>query len=316
MMKAINEKWRLRALGCMFGQLSGDALGSLVEFQTPDRIGRDYPGGVRRMRDGGTWNTIAGQPTDDSEMALALARSIVTEGMYIQDAARAAYEQWFASGPFDFGNTVRRGLGYDPDHTSQANGALMRVSPLGIFGSRFPLEDVGSWAEKDAIITHPNPICRQINNLFARMIAYAIAHGPEPQDLYKALLTWASELNVDEIVRNAIADARSEGPTNFLTQQGWVIIAFQNAVFHLVNSSSLEQCLVDTIAEGGDTDTNAAIAGALMGAAHGMDAIPDCWRLTLLSCRPKEGDPRVANPRPEIYWPVDAVEVVERLLQA
>ena len=314
MMRATNEKLQLRALGCIFGQLSGDALGSLVEFQTPERIGRNYPDGVRQMQDGGTWNTIAGQPTDDSEMALALARSIIAEGVYVQDAARTAYEQWFASGPFDFGNTVRRGLGYDPDHTSQANGALMRVSPLGIFGSRFSSEEVGVWAEKDAIITHPNPICRQINNLFARMIAHAIAHGPEPQDLYKALLTWAGELNVSEIVQQAIVDAKTERPRDFLRQQGWVIIAFQNAVFHLVNSSSLEQCVVDTIAEGGDTDTNAAIAGALMGAVQGMDAIPDRWRQTLLSCRPKEGDPRVVHPRPEIYWPVDAIEVVDRLL--
>jgi len=53
-----------RAQGCFLGQLAGDSLGSLVEFQTPDRIRRDYPGGVRRLADGGTWGTIAGQPTD------------------------------------------------------------------------------------------------------------------------------------------------------------------------------------------------------------------------------------------------------------
>ena len=36
---------------------------NLVEFQSPERIRRDYPGGVREMSDGGTWDTIAGQPS-------------------------------------------------------------------------------------------------------------------------------------------------------------------------------------------------------------------------------------------------------------
>lgn len=314
-MKIVDDTMRSRAIGCILGQLAGDSLGSLVEFQTPEQIRYTYPDGVREMRDGGTWNTIAGQPTDDSEMALALARSIVAEGAYVQDAVREAYKDWLASEPFDIGNTVHRGIRYEPDQGSQANGALMRVSPLGIFGSRFPTKEVGIWAEKDAIITHPNPVCRQINNIFARAIAYAIAEGAEPLDVYKAIMEWANELDVTPAVRNAIVDAASEAPKDFLSQQGWVLIAFQNAVFHLLHSNSLEECLVDTIAQGGDTDTNAAIAGALIGAVFGESTVPGRWRQSLLACRPVEGDPRVVHPRPEIYWPVDAVEVAGRLLE-
>jgi len=56
------------------GQLAGDALGSLVEFRTPEDIWWKYPGGVRKLTDGGTWNTIAGQPTDDLQMTLLLVR--------------------------------------------------------------------------------------------------------------------------------------------------------------------------------------------------------------------------------------------------
>ncbi len=51
-----------RAQGCWLGQLTGDALGSLVEFQSPVEIRRLYPEGVRYLADGGTWGTIAGQP--------------------------------------------------------------------------------------------------------------------------------------------------------------------------------------------------------------------------------------------------------------
>lgn len=76
-----------KAQGCLLGQLAGDALGSLVEFQSPDEIRLGYPDGVRELADGGTWNTIAGQPTDDSEMALLLARMLVKTGLYDPEAA-------------------------------------------------------------------------------------------------------------------------------------------------------------------------------------------------------------------------------------
>jgi ADP-ribosyl-[dinitrogen reductase] hydrolase len=69
---------------------------------------------------------------------------------------------------------------------------------------------------------------------------------------------------------------------------------------------------VATVRRGGDTDTNAAIAGALLGAVHGREAVPAQWRSMLLSCRPLP--PRAHRPRPRAYWPVDVMEVAERLL--
>ena len=67
------------------------------------------------------------------------------------------------------------------------------------------------------------------------------------------------------------------------------------------------------IMHGGDSDSNAAIAGALLGAVHGRDAIPQSWRRALLSCRPLSGSP-TAHTRPMDFWPVDALELAERLL--
>jgi ADP-ribosylglycohydrolase len=60
-----------RAHGCLVGQIAGDSLGSLVEFWTADEIEQRYPGGPRLLSDGGVWDTIAGQPTDDSELNVA-----------------------------------------------------------------------------------------------------------------------------------------------------------------------------------------------------------------------------------------------------
>jgi hypothetical protein len=96
--------------------------------------------------------------------------------------------------------------------------------------------------------------------------------------------------------------------------QGWVRIALQNAFYELLHAGSLEEGVRRTVRRGGDTDTNAAIAGALLGAVHGREAVPAQWRQAILSCRPHPL--RAKRVRGRTYWPVDALELAERLLLA
>ena len=303
-----------RAQGCLLGQLAGDALGSLVEFQIPEQIRRDYPDGVRELADGGTWQTIAGQPTDDSEMALMLARSLAELGLYDREAARQAYVFWLDSEPFDCGTTVASGLQGLHNPRSQANGALMRVSPLGIFGSNHDLDQVANWARQDAAITHVHPVCEQANALFAMAIAHAIRSGCDAQSLYGEVAEWAAKANVNEALFDAVIDAAEAPPADYVYQAGWVLTAFQNALWQLLHAENLEDAVVDTVMRGGDTDTNAAITGALLGAVWGRRSIPDRWVNCLLNCRPAAGLPTVQRPRPECFWPVDAPELAARLV--
>ncbi len=306
----------MRAQGCLMGQLAGDALGSLVEFQSPETIRRRYPGGVRELADGGTWNTIAGQPTDDSELALMLARMLVERGTYDADAALKAYRFWLDSGPFDCGMTTAAGLTGRPNHSSQANGALMRISPLGIFGAGYELSQVSEWARLDASLTHPNSVCQQANALYAMAIAHSIRSGAGSQSLYESIQAWAAEMEVAPALTTAIQDAADSAPADYVHQQGWVLIALQNALWQLLHAPNLEEAVVDTVMRGGDTDTNAAICGALLGAVHGLDAVPDQWSQRVLNCRPEAGKPGVHQPRPKCFWPVDALELAEKLLHA
>jgi ADP-ribosyl-[dinitrogen reductase] hydrolase len=303
-----------RAQGCLLGQLGGDSLGSLVEFTSPEAIRRKYPNGVRELADGGTWGTLAGQPTDDSEMALMLARMLVKHGRYDSEEARKAYVFWFSSYPFDCGGTVSRGLHGTPNKDSQANGALMRISPLGIFGSNHNLVRVSEWAQQDAALTHPHPVCLQANALFAMAIADAIGTGKRAQEIHDQIKKWAAEIKVEAPLMKAIVDASTSPPADYLHLQGWVLIAFQNALWQLLHAPSLEEGVVDTVMHGGDTDTNAAIAGALLGAVYGRDNIPVQWRDKLLDCRPEAGRPHVRHPRPECFWPVDAFELAMSLV--
>jgi ADP-ribosyl-[dinitrogen reductase] hydrolase len=310
-----NPELLARAQGCLLGQLAGDSLGSSVESYPAAIIRRLFPDGLRLLIDGGT---IAGQPTDDSEMALALARSIVGEGAYRKESAARAYAQWYHSGPFSIGNTIRAALSdtsSGPNPESQANGALMRVSPIGILGAS-AAGLVEGWAREDAEITHPNRVCQDANALFAGALAFAISSGENAGAVYEYAIRRAEQIGVDPSLAQVLRSAKDGPPEDYSRLAGWVLNAFQNAFYQLLHAGNLEEGVTDTVMRGGDTDTNAAIAGALLGAVWGRDAIPHQWLDRILTCRPIPGLPNVRHPRPETYWPVDALHLGESLLLA
>jgi ADP-ribosyl-[dinitrogen reductase] hydrolase len=305
-----------RAQGCLYGQLIGDALGGLVEFQSASHIARTYPNGVRDLHDGGTWNTIAGQPTDDSEMALALARILADHRIYDQNLVRGAYVDWLESAPFDVGNTVAMGLRGTPNYDSQANGALMRISPLGIFAANVDEDLAARYAREDAWITHPNEVTQDANVVFVLVIAKAIRASVDAGNAYSMAGQLVDEHGLVDPVKQAITDAGQTPPVSYTHHQGWVLIALQNAFYQLHNASSFEEALVDTIAQGGDTDTNAAICGALFGAICGVGSIPARWRKVIDACQPDPTRRGVNRPRPRFYWPSDASQLADNLLTA
>jgi ADP-ribosylglycohydrolase len=336
-----------RAQGCLIGQIAGDALGALVEFLPAPAIARAYPdGGPRRLANGGPHGILAGQPTDDSELALMLARTIVANEGFDQEAIAVSYARWFHGWthadvpepcphgwcqPFDVGVTTRKALApitlddasrgraatvamRAASRESQANGALMRISPLGIWGARRPAAEVADAARLDARLTHPHPVCQDASALFAVTLAAAIGRRLDRQATYAFALEWGRAEKLQPTVMQAVEAAAIEPPRDFMSTQGWVLIALQNAFFQLTHASTLESGVVATVRAGGDTDTNAAICGALLGAVHGRAAIPTQWQRMVVTCRPMVGQPDVTQPRPAIYWPVDVLVMAERLL--
>lgn len=144
-------------------------------------------------------------------------------------------------------------------------------------------------------------------------IAHAIASGCEGKKLYQDIKQWAVDLAVDPALIDAIHGATEGPPADYVQQQGWVLIAFRNTLWQLLNAPSFEAGVVDTVMRGGDTDTNAAICGALLGAVYGPDAIPAQWVKQVLNCRPRPDIP-ASTARVECFWPVDALELAEQLI--
>jgi ADP-ribosylglycohydrolase len=145
-------------------------------------------------------------------------------------------------------------------------------------------------------------------------IAEAVGQWKNAQQIYEDINEWATAMRVEKPLMKAILDAADRKPADYMRQQGWVIIAFQNALYQLLHAKSLEEGVVDTVMCGGDTDSNAAICGALLGAVHGREALPKQWVEKVLNCRPMSGQANVRHPRPECFWPVDALHIARCLV--
>ena len=286
-----------RATGALWGQAVGDALGTTVEFQTEQGIVSRRPSAWPHELIGeGPFQLIPGQVTDDTELALCLARSLVV-GRYDEEDVAGAYARWRRSEPFDCGMATDTAFGRHLDtgpglaermrqranKKTQANGSLMRSSPLGLFGAAMPRAELAALAAKDSLLSHPDPVCQAACAVFVTTLADAIATGLDGPALYERALRFAG----DSPVRDTLEAAAKGLPVSDGESQGWVRIALQHAFFHLKNSTDFEKAMIATVTRGGDTDTNAAIAGALLGGTLGVASIPLRWRQTVRDCLPQ-----------------------------
>ena len=324
-----------RAQGCLLGQFAGEMLGMPVETMPAEDIRHLYPNGLTQISDGQATLLPLGihhsqpalaQLTDDGEMAIMLARTIAEQSRFDANAVLEAYMVWWNSPAFGYGPTTQSALErgvLDPD--SQANGALMRVSPLGIFGANYDAAQVADWARQDSRLTHTHTVCQDSSAVFAVSIARAIRKGCDGAALHSWITGWSEETGIDDKVIDTLrraADSEPPYPTDMgidvsiRTMRLWVLVALHNAFWQLLHADSLKAGLVDTVMSGGDTDTTAAICGALMGAVHGHEAIPEQWANAVLSCRPHAEQPNVFKPRPEVFWPIDALELADKLISA
>ena len=271
-----------RAKGCLMGLMCGDALGAPLEFHTPAELDTRFPGGITGMVDG--WDTTAwrkkGCITDDSEMALALLRSLLNERGYNSLATHAQYIDWLSTGPADVGVTTRFALNGEFDAKSQANGALMRVAPIGIYAALHPECDWQAAAAADCAITHIHPRCANANIIFVESLTLAM-QGRAPQEIHAAACQRAKKLN-DISLLSRLRAAETEEP-QYYPHAGWVEIAFQCAYYWLLHARDFASAMCSIVSRLGDPDTNGAIAGALLGARFGINAIPYEWQQTVMT---------------------------------
>ena len=272
---------RDRAHGCLLGLAVGDALGGPLEFVSAEQIVDLHGGPVRDMIGGGWLSLRPGQVTDDTDMARALARSLVERGGYEPEAALAHYVRWFETRPPDIGITTRAVLGRvaagvdvaeaasqvheQSGGRSAGNGSLMRIAPLAI-RYRDDTYALMEAAQRDSGLTHFDPLAAEVCALYCVLIAAKL----KGHDLLEAPAR--SEALIETL--NATPD---EAARRASEQVGFVLTAFAVAFCAYRHFESFEEGLVWAVNLGGDADTNGAVTGALLGARDGVSAIPERW---------------------------------------
>lgn len=261
------------------GQMVGDALGASVEGRSSSRIKARYPNGLDEMLPNSPifGYRPEGSVTDDTQMALCLHRSLVDSNGWNPKKAMEYYRGWFATNPPDVGCATCSAMLGRPMPESQGNGTLMRVLPIALWAIAHPDFDWERAAREDAALTHPNPANADCNAVFVYAFLQAVEQGTTAQQVYERTLAWARTQNLVPTVLQAVEHAASMLPVCDLSNRGWVVLALHVALYQLLHAKDFRAALVDVVSSGGDTDTNGAITGALLGAFFGELSIPADW---------------------------------------
>jgi len=260
-----------RALAAFLGFAVGDALGATVEFMTPREIAGHY--GVHRDIIGGGWLKIApGKVTDDTEMALALGRSLVRHGAFDVNDICEEFAAWLKSGPIDVGNTCRRGIRrYLTQGTVEGpffegdagNGAAMRVLPIALATFGHP-EQVTPWTLAQCRITHHHPLSDGAAFMLVEMLQVLLSG--QGKDAAREI----AQIAIDKHQRFRFEPYRG-------LSSPYVVDTMQTVLHFYFNTSSFSDCVIQTVNQGGDADTTGALAAMLAGATYGLAAIPSAW---------------------------------------
>jgi ADP-ribosyl-[dinitrogen reductase] hydrolase len=276
------------ARGVIVGLACGDALGAPVEFESRETIAERYPNGLRDFTSGGWMEVEPGELTDDSRMMIDLAETLARPGPPDMDHLAQRFIAWMEEGPKDIGNTTRLAIQLLSDgvpwseagvravstlgaQRTASNGSVMRCAPVAVRYHRDPV-NLRQVSLDTARITHAEPRCTWGAVAINQAIAHALGGG-SGQSLISAA---KAEIEQPEVV--AAIEAVPGLQERDLKGTGYVLNAVQIALWSVLKTSNFEDAVVGAVMVGDDTDTNAAVTGALAGAIYGYDGIPERWR--------------------------------------
>lgn len=312
------------ANGALWGAFIGDAAGARLEFMGGKPNSTDVKNALR-MLGGGCWQTAPGQITDDGEMTIALARALVGTTKFPINRVAQSYRQWYLSHPFDIGFATRAALGNgDPasdelflscqqnaQHSnleSKANGCLMRASALGVWAAMREHDAAVLAARADCALTHPNETCQIATAAYVIAIRHLLRNPSDHRGAFESAKSVAINHKQHEVI-HFFERAETGDLLPFHPQAGFLGIAFVHSFHHLYLGSGFVETLKAILSGGGDTDTNACIAGGLIGALHGFKQLPLSMRKAVENCDVSQG-----RERPEWLQTKHFVGVAEKLI--
>lgn len=309
------EELVARIRGCIVGQAVGDAVGLATEFMLPDQVRRCY-GDLRsylhaqRFVDPHRARFPRGDWTDDTDQMLCILESLVQNGGEVVEtdiAYRLVY--WMHNGFPELKDVAGLGLGSlmarvlessvfldNPTEAARlvwaemkqrmgrpprSNGAVMRTAVLGVTCFH-DTEAVARRAAQVCVLTHHDPLC--VASCVAVCVAVALLLQGRTdtvavaQDaVQRALTVLEDPADREELSRCLLARDLASLELASRSDMGYTLKTAGAGFWALRAQLPFADVILAIVREGGDADTNAAVAGALVGCALGVDALPQQW---------------------------------------
>lgn len=288
----------------VYGFAVGDAFGLPFEFESREYMGQ-HP--VMKMNSFGTHNQPAGTWSDDTSMTLALLDSLSGSELDLSDIARR-FVSWYRTGKytpdgivFDIGISTEKAInalenGCDPyssgadSEFDNGNGSLMYIMPLAFFLCREKNIHNRMKAVFDVSgITHNHIRSKIACFFYCELIISLIKHkniekayqsARENMNKSGVFETYAEEYNnFSRLMENHIKAL----DVNEIKSSGYVINTLECALWCNLRSQCYEDAVISAVMLGEDTDTTAAVTGALAAVAYGIESIPETWINTIVN---------------------------------
>ncbi|MBY8882134.1 ADP-ribosylglycohydrolase family protein [Actinacidiphila acidipaludis] len=288
-----------RAVGAVIGSAVGDALGAPFEFGPAGAFSGRFPRGTGsggEMCGGAGWDP--GEATDDTQMAVLVAESLLERAGLDLPGIFARFRRWAAADPKDIGlqteDVLTNGMPWDraaaahfaTNLRAAGNGSLMRATTSAVHFARAGRQATMDAARRIAALTHGDRAAWEGTAVFHELVRRAML-GDDPLDAIPEVLDTIHPEHRDRYATVLDPDWTPDRATEF---NGAVWPCLGSAVWALRGTAGFEDALRAAIDLGGDTDTVAAVTGGLAGARYGADAIPERWTMPLHVPLPGFGD--------------------------
>ncbi|MGW4893517.1 ADP-ribosylglycohydrolase family protein [Kitasatospora sp. NPDC004240] len=309
-----------RAVGAVLGSAVGDALGAPFEFGPAGAFSARFPeagadGGAddgwragsgtagsgtagsgtagsgtagsemagSEMAGGGGWDP--GEATDDTQMAVLMARSLLERGGLDLPDVFARFQRWAASDPKDIGiqtaDVLTNGMPWDlaaavhfqVNLRAAGNGSLMRAATSAVYFAAAGREATMTAARRLAALTHGDRAAWEGTAVLHELVRLTL----EGADPLAALPEVLAAVDPGDRPRYAVVLAPDWHPAMATEFNGAVWPCLGSAVWAVRTTRGFEEALRAAVDLGGDTDTVAAVTGALAGARYGSGAVPARW---------------------------------------
>lgn len=272
-----------RAVGAVIGSAAGDALGAPYEFGPAGQLAARG----QEMCGGGGWDP--GEATDDTQMAVLVAESLLECGGLELSDVFGRFRRWAAADPKDIGlqteDVLTNGepwnlaaaLHFQINARAAGNGSLMRASTSAVYFAPSGRESTMDAARRIAALTHGDRAAWEGTAVLHELVRVAL-DGDDPLAALPATLEEVHPKHRERYARVLAPDWHPDLATEF---NGAVWPCLGSAVWALRTTTGFAEAVRAAVDLGGDTDTVAAVTGVLAGARYGRAAVPEAWTAPL-----------------------------------